>query len=57
MDPTAIDSRRLLEHLPSGVVVHASDTRIIYANPRALELLSLTLEQAWAVRRWPPNGA
>jgi diguanylate cyclase (GGDEF)-like protein/PAS domain S-box-containing protein len=46
MDPTAIDSRRLLDNLPSGVVVHAADTRILYANPRALELLHLSKEQA-----------
>lgn len=55
MDPTAIDSRRLLEHLPSGVVVHASDTRIIYANPRALQLLRLTLEQAMGRQALAPE--
>ena len=41
-----IDPQPLLRNLPAGVVVHAADTRILYANPRALALLRLTEEQA-----------
>ena len=35
----------LLGHIPAGVVVHAADSRAIYANRVALELLGTTLEQ------------
>jgi len=37
--------RLLFENLPSGVVVHAADTVVLFANPEALRLLGLTLEQ------------
>lgn len=37
--------RLLFENLPSGVVVHAPDTAVRFANPEALRLLGLTLEQ------------
>jgi PAS domain S-box-containing protein len=37
--------RELLNNLNSGVVVHASDTSVVYSNPRACELLSLSEEQ------------
>jgi PAS domain S-box-containing protein len=37
--------RQLLENLHAGVVVHAADTSITYANPRACELLGLSLDQ------------
>jgi PAS domain S-box-containing protein len=37
--------RLLFENLPSGVVVHAPDTAVLFANPEALRLLGLTLEQ------------
>jgi len=37
--------RLLFENLPSGVVVHAADTAVRFANPEALRLLGLTLEQ------------
>ncbi len=37
--------RLLFENLPSGVVVHAADTAVLFANPEALRLLGLTLEQ------------
>lgn len=36
----------LMDNLPAGVVVHDMDTRIVYANPRALSLLRLSWEQA-----------
>jgi len=35
----------LLQHLETGVVVHAADTSIITSNPRASELLGLSIEQ------------
>jgi PAS domain S-box-containing protein len=37
--------RLLFENLPSGVVVHAASTAVLFANPEALRLLGLTLEQ------------
>lgn len=40
------DSGPLLNSLPVGVVIHSSDTTILYANPRALELLRQTEAQA-----------
>lgn len=50
MVPTAPDDdqlyeARLFEHLPAGVVVHAPNSRVIWANPKACELLDLTLDQ------------
>lgn len=41
-----LDVSLLMERITAGVVVHALDTRIVYANPRALSLLRLTWEQA-----------
>lgn len=43
---TKIDAFALLHMLPVGVVVHGPDTRIVYANKKALALLRLTSEQA-----------
>ena len=40
----------LLDHIPAGVVVHASDERAVYANRHALALLGSALE---AMRRAP----
>lgn len=37
--------RLLIENLPVGLVVHRVDTSIVTCNPRASELLELTLEQ------------
>ncbi len=37
--------RGVLNSLDSGVVVHAADTSIVLANPRACEILGLTLGQ------------
>ncbi|BCU06019.1 PAS domain-containing protein [Allochromatium tepidum] len=42
----AIDAGALLASLHAGVVVHGQGTEILYANPRALELLRLTANQA-----------
>lgn len=36
---------KLLEHANIGVVIHAADTAVIYANPTALKLLKLTYAQ------------
>jgi diguanylate cyclase (GGDEF)-like protein/PAS domain S-box-containing protein len=45
LDATSRSLHRLLENLPAGVVVHASDTQILAANKRAAELLGTTPEQ------------
>lgn len=46
MELRDIDPKVLLEGLREGVVVHSVTTEIIYANPKALELLRLTEAQA-----------
>jgi diguanylate cyclase (GGDEF)-like protein/PAS domain S-box-containing protein len=55
MDPNKLNAAALLENLHTGVVVHAPDTRILYANPRALELLRLTEEQAFGIDAFDPS--
>ena len=37
--------RTLLQNIQVGVVVHAANTSILYSNPKASELLGLTVEQ------------
>ncbi|UZE96797.1 sensor domain-containing diguanylate cyclase [Alkalimarinus alittae] len=44
-----LDSTALLHNLQTGVVVHAVNTEIIYANPQALKLLNLSEAQACGV--------
>jgi GAF domain/PAS fold len=44
--PDIIDPFTLADVLEAGIVVHAADTAIWYANPKALELLRLTTDQA-----------
>jgi PAS domain-containing protein len=39
------DLERVLDHLDSGVVAHGPDTSIRVCNPRACEILGLTLDQ------------
>ena len=39
------NEREILNSLRVGVVVHATDTRIVYSNPMAAELLGLTEDQ------------
>lgn len=39
------DYRVLVDNLCAGLVAHAPDTRILYANPMASRLLGLTVEQ------------
>ena len=46
MEPSEIRASDLLDTLQVGVVVHSSDSSVLYANPKALELLHLTREQA-----------
>jgi diguanylate cyclase (GGDEF)-like protein/PAS domain S-box-containing protein len=49
------DATALLENLHTGVVVHNSDTEITYLNPKALELLRLTRNQAMGKDAFDPN--
>jgi diguanylate cyclase (GGDEF)-like protein/PAS domain S-box-containing protein len=50
-----LDSSALLENLHTGVVVHNSDTSILYANSKALELLRLTRNQALGKDAFDPT--
>lgn len=45
MIPAPLDAASLLNALPAGVVVHGSDTRILYANPMALKILRMSQGQ------------
>ncbi|MDF2178872.1 PAS domain S-box protein [Aliiglaciecola sp. CAU 1673] len=44
-DTGLISEESILQSLHTGVVVHAPDSRILYSNPRAAELLGLTMDQ------------
>jgi diguanylate cyclase (GGDEF)-like protein/PAS domain S-box-containing protein len=44
LDATSERLQRLLDHLPAGVVVHGSDSRILAVNARAAELLGSSPE-------------
>ncbi len=44
MDPADLHFE-MLNRLQTGIVVHAADTRIMFANPRACQLLGLSLAQ------------
>ncbi|MEI8288857.1 MAG: PAS domain S-box protein [Verrucomicrobiota bacterium] len=37
--------RKLVQHMPVGLVEHGPDTRVLYCNAMAAQLLGLTLEQ------------
>ena len=39
------EQRLLMENISAAVVIHAPDTHIVYANPKACTLLGLTFEQ------------
>ncbi len=41
-----LDAFALLDALPVGVVVHGSDSRILYANSKALAVLKMSAQQA-----------
>lgn len=45
MDINTINTRRLVDSMPCGIVVHAADTSIVYANPKACSLLQLEREK------------
>jgi diguanylate cyclase (GGDEF)-like protein/PAS domain S-box-containing protein len=45
LDATTQRLQRLLDHLPAGVVVHGSDSRILSVNARAAELLGVRAEE------------
>ena len=55
MDFGDIRASDLLDTLQIGVVVHSCDTSVLYANPKALELLHLTNEQALGRKAYDPN--
>jgi two-component system cell cycle sensor histidine kinase/response regulator CckA len=49
------DLRQVLNHLQSGVVAHAPDTSIRVCNPRACEILGLTMDQMIGVAAPDPQ--
>lgn len=51
------DLRQVLNHLQSGVVAHAPDTSIRVCNPRACEILGLTMDQMIGVTAPAPQWA
>lgn len=55
MTPDQIDAGALLQNLQAGVVVHAPDTTILYANPKALELLRLSQQQILGKTAFDPE--
>lgn len=55
MEYSHLDSHILLQNLQTGVVVHDRNTKICYANPKALELLRLTEDQAFGKSAWDPQ--
>lgn len=46
MDLSRLNAERLIQNLQTGVVVHAPDTSIIFANSSALNTLRITKKQA-----------
>ena len=55
MDLSFINSDLLLQNLQSGLVVHAEDARILYANSYALKLLRMTEAQAFGLQGLIPG--
>ena len=51
----ADDLRMVLNHLQSGVVAHGADTAIRVCNPRACEILGLTMDQMIGVAAPDPQ--
>ncbi len=51
------DLRQVLNHLHAGVVAHAADTTIRVCNPRACEILGLTMDQVIGVTAPDPKWA
>lgn len=46
MDLSRLNAEKLIKNLHTGVVVHAPDSSIVYANPAALSILRITQKQA-----------
>jgi len=44
-EPADISLRALLEHAHVGIVIHRWDSKVVYANPSALQLLRLSYSQ------------
>lgn len=55
MNLTQFDSAALLDNLHAGVVVHSKDTKIVYANPKALKLMRLSSNQALGTDAFDPH--
>lgn len=55
MDLSDLHASDLLDTLQIGVVVHSCDSAVLYANPKALELLRLTEEQALGKTAYDPH--
>lgn len=55
MDPVEIRASDLLDTLQIGVVVHSCDTAVLYANPKALELLGISKDQAFGRTGFDPE--
>ena len=49
-----LDHQFMMENVLSGVVLHNADTEIIYANPRALELLGVNRDSAFGAVNTDP---
>lgn len=50
-----LNLKRLLEHAHIGVVIHAWDTSVVYANPTALRLMRLSYEQIIGKTAYDPE--
>jgi PAS domain-containing protein len=50
-----IDPLKLLETLQEGVVVHSATTQVLYANPRALEIMRLSENQVLGKNAFEPE--
>ena len=55
MQISDINAESLVQNLHEGVVVHAADTSVLYANPRALRLLRLTKNQMLGKDAFDPH--
>lgn len=54
-EPADISLRALLEHAHVGIVIHRWDSRVVYANPSALQLLRLSYKQMIGIDAWDPQ--
>lgn len=51
------DHQFMLENILSAVVLHKANTEILYANPRAVELLGVTRDSIVGAVNWDPRWA